>query len=366
MGERRSRGAARLKALGGAVLRSTWPVRRGRAESPAALLVLHDLLLGDTLMLAALLAALRARYPSARILVTASPAVVPLFSGRPYGVQAVPFTERDAAAIMQLPSARNCDIAFIPGDNRLALTARALGARWIVAFADAVPRWKNWMVDESIAFPASPTALGDIFASLAGPIGALPYRVEDWPAPAVTPFERPRSPYAVLHVGARSSLRLWVPERWAEVAERLSRKGLLVVWTAGPGEERLVERIDPSGHHVSYAGALDLAQLWHLIAGATLMVTLDTGVAHLAKLTGTSTACIFGPGSAPLLGPGTFWRAAPFMPVTVPDYPCRDQPFLFKRRLPWVRHCGRPLSQCPRARCMEAVGADDVLAALAQ
>ena len=328
------------------------------------MLVLHDLLLGDTLMLAALLAALRARYPTARILITASPAVVPLFSGRPYGVQAVPFTERDAEAIMRLPSARHCDIAFIPGDNRLALAARALGARWIVAFADAVPRWKNWMVDEGIAFPAKSTALGDIFALLAGPPGALRYRVEDWPAPAFTPFELPGRDYAVLHVGARSPLRHWEPERWLEVAERLNRSGLAVVWTAGPGEQALVEGIDPSGRYTSYAGRLDLAQLWHLIAGARLMVTLDTGIAHLAKLTGTRTACIFGPGSAPLLGRGEFWRAAPFTPVTVPDYPCRDQPLLFKRHLPWVRHCARPVSECPRARCMEAVSADDVCRAL--
>jgi ADP-heptose:LPS heptosyltransferase len=309
---------------------------------------------------------LRSRYPSARILLAASPAVVPLFSGRPYGVQAVPFTERDPETIMRLASARNCDIAFIPGDNRLALTARAIGARWIVAFADAVPGWKNWTVDEAIAFPASAAALGDIFASLAGPARALRYRVEEWPAPAFTPFERPGAPYAVLHVGARSPLRLWAPERWAEVAERLSRGGLAIVWTAGPGEQRLVERIDPSGRHASYAGALDLAQLWHLIAGARLMVTVDTGIAHLAKLTGTATACVFGPGSAPLLGRGEFWRAAPFTPVTVPEFPCRDQPFLFKRRVPWVRHCARPLSECPRARCMEAVAPDDVLAALPQ
>jgi ADP-heptose:LPS heptosyltransferase len=328
-------------------------------------LVLHDLLLGDTLMLTPLLAALRARYPGARIYVTTAPAVLPLFSGRPYGVRALPFTERGADAMTQLEPARDCDIAFVPGETGLALYARALGARWVVGFAKAVPRWKNWMVDESIAFPRSSTALGDIFASLAGPHPAVHFWPDDWPAPACEPFERPRSPYALLHVGARSPLRHWEPARWAEVAAELNRRGLEVVLTAGPGEARLIEEIDPLRAYRAYPGTLNLAQLWHLLAAAEALVTLDTGIAHLAKLTGTRTACIFGPGSAALFGRGEFWKDAPFTEVTIRDFPCRDQRRLFKRHVNWVRHCSRSRSECSRARCMEAVSVRAVLDALA-
>jgi ADP-heptose:LPS heptosyltransferase len=341
----------------------SWRPRR-RTDDPRSILILHDLLLGDTLTLTPLLAALRAKHPGARIYMTAAPAVLPLFSGRPYGVQALPFTERDPDAMAQLAFARDCDIAFIPGETGLALYARALGARWVVAFAKAVPRWKNWAVDESIAFPASSAALGDIFASLAGPHPEVHFRPHDWPAPAFEPFDRPRSPYAVLHVGARSALRHWQPARWAEVAAELKRRGLEVVFTAGPGETRLVEEADPGGEHGSYAGTLTLSQLWHLLYSAELVVTLDTGIAHLAKLTGTRTACIFGPGSAVLLGRGEFWKDAPFAEVTIPDFPCRDQQKVFKRRVAWLRHCARGVEQCPRARCMEAISARDVLDAL--
>ena len=220
------------------------------------------------------------------------------------------------------------------------------------------------MVDEPIAFPNGTAALGDIFALLAGPTAPLRYRAGDWPAPAFTPFGGPKPPYAVLHVGARSPLRHWEPARWADVADRLARTGLEVVLTAGPGEHGLAGAIDPGARYKSYAGLLDLPQMWHLIAGARLMVTLDTGIAHLAKLTGTPTVCIFGPGSAPLLGRGEFWQAAPFAAASVADFPCRDQAFLFKRRLQWVRHCARSSSECPRARCMEAVTPEDVLGAI--
>ena len=50
--------------------------------------------------------------------------------------------------------------------------------------------------------------------------------------------------------------------------------------------------------------------------------------------------------------------------VTVPDFPCRDQRTLFGREIVWVRRCQRSLSECPRPRCMEAIGLKDVLTAL--
>ena len=168
----------------------------------------------------------------------------------------------------------------------------------------------------------------------------------------------------MLHIGARSPLRHWPSPRWTELAERLAGRGYQVAWSTGPGEARLVEEVDPKRRFAAYAGTLDLAQLWHLVAGADLLVTLDTGVAHLAKLTWTKTVCLFGPGSAFLLGRGEFFGDAPFTEVTIRDFPCRDRHQLFKREVTWVRHCARTLDECQRPRCMEAIGLDDVMRAI--
>jgi len=320
--------------------------------------------MGDTLMLAALFAALRHRYPAATIYSTARPELVPLFSGRPYGVQALPFNERDPHALDGLAPAARCDLALIPGENRYALTARAIGARWIVAMAGARSAWKNRLADELVPVPQSPSGLADIFALLAGPPSGLRYRVGDWPAPAFAPFSAPQKPYALLHIGARTPLRYWPLERWSELAEEIAKKGMRVVLSCGPAEKDLVGRFRPAAAYPAYPGTLDLAQLWQLVAGARLLVTLDTGVAHLAKLTGTRTVCLFGPGSAQLFGRGEFWRDAPFSEVTVADFPCRDQRTLFGREIVCVRRCQRSLAECPRPRCMEAIGVKDVLAVL--
>jgi ADP-heptose:LPS heptosyltransferase len=134
-----------------------------------------------------------------------------------------------------------------------------------------------------------------------------------------------------------------------------------VVWSCGPREKGLIHEIDPQNRFASYAGNLDLPQLWQLVANSSLLVTLDTGVAHIAKLTLARTVCLFGPGSAALTGRGEFWRDAPFTEVTVADFPCRDQRVLFGRDVAWARVCRRSLAECARPRCMEAISLEDVL-----
>jgi len=361
-----TRGANRVRALAGAAF-GTLRRRtlRARPSHPAKILVLHELLLGDTLMLAPLLAALRQRYPAAEIFVTAQPGYAALFSGKPYGVRILPYSERNPRALAMLDAARGCDLAILPGENRHAIVARALDAKWIVAFAAGRPAWKNRAADELVAFPAEPAALGDMFASLAGRAAPLRYSDADWPAPACAPFDAPSSDYVVLHVGAGSPLRLWTEQGWRSLADALTARGLQVIWSAGPEETGLVRSIDPRERFPSYAGKLDLAQLWRLLAGATAAVTLDTGIAHLAKLTRTPTVALFGPGSAVLFGKGRFWRDNRFAALTSADVPCRDQRHLFRREIDWVRRCNRTLAHCPRARCMEAITPEQVLACLA-
>jgi ADP-heptose:LPS heptosyltransferase len=182
-----------------------------------------------------------------------------------------------------------------------------------------------------------------------------PYSMRDWPDPPCAPFEQPSGDYAVLHVGASTPLKRWAPEKWRTLAERLAARGLAVVWSAGRGEEAEIAAVDPGRTHRSVAGVLDLAQLWHLLKGARLLVAPDTGVAHLGRIVGTPTVTLFGPGSAVICGPGDFWRASPYRAVTVPDFPCRDQRVLFKREIDWVRRCGRSTAECPAPRCMHAI-----------
>jgi ADP-heptose:LPS heptosyltransferase len=335
--------------------------RAGAGEG--RILVAHNLLLGDTLMLTPLLAKLRREHAASEIVLLAGPSYVPLYSGRPYGVRAVAFKPRDANTTRALWSEAGFDLAVVVGDNRYSWLAAGLGARRIVAHAGDRPWTKDWFVDERRAYGSEPAAWGDLVAELVEGEAPAPYRRGDWKAPAAAPFERPAGPYAVLHVGASTPLKRWPAARWSAVAAGIERLGLQVAWSAGAGEEYLVAACDPEGRHRSYAGRLGLAQLWHLLAGASLLVAPDTGIAHLGRVCWTPTVTLFGPGSAVICGPGSFWRDVPGRAVTVAPFPCRDQRVLFRREIPWVQRCGRSTAECLRPRCMEAIDETAVLEA---
>ena len=356
MGER-----FRTRAL---VVSRAFAQRSVASEAPAhprSVLVAHNLLLGDTLMLTALLAKLSAL--GARVTLLASPAAAPLYATRPYGVRALPFRPADSATTRALLQEGPFDLAVVPGDNRYSWLAAAMGAGHIVAHAGDRPWTKDWFVDATRGYSAEPAAWSDMVADLVDGPDPRPYRRGDWAAPPHTPFEAPRSPYAVLHVGASTPLKRWPAPRWRALAQALEGRGVLPVWSAGRGEETLVAEADPQGRYRSYAGLLDLPQLWHLLAGASLLVAPDTGVSHLGRVAWTPTVAIFGPGSALICGNGRFWRDAPWRAVTREAFPCRDQRILFRREIEWVRRCGRSTRECPRPLCMEAVPVEEVLEA---
>jgi len=358
MGERFN---TRASVVAHALARSL--TRRAGAGRPIRrVLIAHNLLLGDTMMLTPLVAKVRAALPQAEVDLLAAPAFVPLYAGRPYGVRALPFTPSRAATTRALLAGSPYDLAFVVGDNRYSWLAAALGARRIVAHAGGTAR-ANWFVDEAHPYASTPAAWGDMVAELLDGDEPAPYARGDWPDPLAAPFERPTGPYAVLHVGASTPLKQWLPARWNALAQALAADGLEVVWSAGRGEESLVQACDPTGAFASYAGRLDLPQLWYLLRGATLLVAPDTGVAHLGRVTWTPTVTLLGPGSRVLVGPGRFWRDTPWIGVDEDPFPCRDQTILFGRHVAWVRRCGRSVAECAEPRCMHAISVDAALAA---
>ncbi len=86
--------------------------RRTKNPNPRRILVVHHLLLGDTLMLTPLLAKLRERFPRAEIAMTTPVGFVPLYRQRPYGVDAVPYDPRKPGTLIKLLKQSGFDLAF--------------------------------------------------------------------------------------------------------------------------------------------------------------------------------------------------------------------------------------------------------------
>lgn len=123
-----------------------------------------------------------------------------------------------------------------------------------------------------------------------------------------TPPEVDRVPAGVtiVHPGAKAARRRWPPDRYAEVARRLTSEGLRVVVTGSESERGLASRVAQRaglGPEAVLAGRLDLAELAALVARARLVISGDTGVAHLATGYRTGSVVLFGPVSPAHWGP---------------------------------------------------------------
>ena len=367
-----SRLLGRIQIFARALPRLVFKPLRRKPSRPGRILIAHHLLLGDTLLLTPLLAKLRSLYPDAQIVLACPKAIVPLYAGRPFGVDALPFDPRDPHTVRNVLRSGPYDLGIVTGDNRHSWLAYGARCRWIVAHAGDMPAWKNWPVDELIPYPNQPAAWADLAAELVPGEAPPLYRPEFWPAPTPVIFDdslRPHTPYVVLHPGASTAVKRWPIERWRELALRVEELGYRVVWSGGSSEAELVRQIDPDSARLNFAGRLGLADLWHLFAGARALVCPDTGTAHLARLIGTPAVTLFGPGNAQIHGAGRYWRTAPFVPVTIADMPCRNQPNIFRREVSWVRRCDRNTSTCvewrgDHAGCMGRLTVDAVKEAL--
>ncbi|HEX2089449.1 MAG TPA: glycosyltransferase family 9 protein [Actinomycetota bacterium] len=110
----------------------------------------------------------------------------------------------------------------------------------------------------------------------------------------------------VLHPGAKDPTRRWPIDRWVEVAKAVSSSGSRVVVTGSPDETRLAKDIcQEAGLDESavLAGRTDLLELAAVVADARVLVSNDTGVAHLATAFRTPSVVLFGEVSPAEWGP---------------------------------------------------------------
>ncbi len=102
----------------------------------------------------------------------------------------------------------------------------------------------------------------------------------------------------VLHPGSKIPAKRWPAQRFAVLARALTDRGHQVVLTGSADERDLAGRVARAAGlppDVVLAGRTDLADLAALVADARLVISGDTGVAHLATGYGTASVVLFGP-----------------------------------------------------------------------
>src|SRR5690606_4039740 len=109
------------------------------------------------------------------------------------------------------------------------------------------------------------------------------------------------TPIACVHPGATRPENRWPPERFAAVADELASRGHRVVLTGTDGERPLVARVADAmrAPAVDLAGRTDIGTFAALVADARVVVSNDTGAAHVAAATRTPSVVVFAPDGDP-------------------------------------------------------------------
>ena len=113
--------------------------------------------------------------------------------------------------------------------------------------------------------------------------------------------------YYVLSLGADKSYREWEVDSYAEIAKSIFEKTKWIGLICGTEKEsHLGEQIQKicDVPLENYAGRTTLTQLAWLLAKSKILISNETGTAHIASAVGTPTVCI--------LGGGHFGRFAPY------------------------------------------------------
>ena len=272
--------------------------------------------LGDLVFALPAIAALRAAYPEASVVLLGAPAHAALLAGRGVVDEVLPLPpvagvrgdrtdEAAAAAFLRGLRDRRPDLAVqLHGGGRNAnpFTA-ALGARYAVGTAtpDAL------RLDRVLHY--------DFFQhevlrwlEVAGLAGAAPVDLE--PSLPVLDEERRAArallgegPTVVVHPGATDPRRHWPTERFAATAAALAADGVRVVVVGDPSEAAVAQRVVDGARAVlpeatrervrSVAGELDLPGLVGVLAEASVVLANDSGPRHLAQAVGARTVGIF-------------------------------------------------------------------------
>jgi len=365
-----SRTPSRLALLLMIVIQSwQWLLPRKKPQVPQTIWVIHQLLLGDTLMLTGLLAKLRQNYPHATILMIANPAFANLYQSQPYGVQYWGYQPRSLRSFIQIFSLPRPDWALIPGDNRYGWLAFVRGAKWLIGFAGDRPAYKQICFDELLALPSQPIAVTDMMQQLCQGEDAKPYQAKHWQLhnkytlPTI-PMLTDSKDYILFHIGAKSAIKHWSTQNWIALAEYFKQHNKQVVLSAAAGETQQLDEINAVMNLPSYRANLSLVQLIEVMQKAQLIICVDNGIGQLAKVIATPTVCLFGAGSTTLFAEAKFWQDSPYQSVTT-AMECRNTQLLFKRKITWIQTCNRSVQNCLHDEpiCMDNISVKQVIQA---
>jgi ADP-heptose:LPS heptosyltransferase len=305
MKERGNTKLRRLDALGGVPLLLFLRLckRRRTLPHPARSVgILRTSCIGDTVLLSAIVADLRAALPGTKLRFFAGDTnfdTARLFM-REDEVRRIRVTSPIATARTIRREELDVLLDFGPWPRIDALIAALAGARCLIGYQ--TPRqFRHYCYDIAVKHSSDVHELVN-YRQVARALGIVATHephlvVED---ALVLNY----SNYVVFHLwpgGYLSHLREWPEESWLQLARQAAGEGFSIVLTGTKSDRQrnqaLVAQMPASVQVCDVAGQFDLADTAQLLKQAAAVVSVNTGIMHLSAAIGTPTVGISGPTS---------------------------------------------------------------------
>lgn len=286
--------------------------------------------LGDVIHSLPFLAALRRKYPRAKIVWAAQPEFSHLIPGPPWVDEIVEFPRpslkrpfRTLANLIRLRRrllAENFDLSIdLQGLFKSALVVALSGSRKRLGVA--FMREGSYFISRRVRGAHADGHAVERNLDVARFLGADVDKVE-YPFPNLSEHEQKvvaklnafgdltSFPYIVLAPGTRWPTKCWPASHFAELAARLLNDGWRVILAGAPGDREIMERIvaavprDVAAERlIDFVGQTSLQELAALIKNSSLFVSGDTGPLHIAAALQVPIVAVFGPTLPDRTGP---------------------------------------------------------------
>jgi len=257
--------------------------------------------LGDMVMSVAFVRAVQEAYPHAQVSVIARKGIHELLPFFPPTEHQFLFSKEAYGGIRGLwrfgrtiRRTASFDLFFsLPDSFSSAFMGMATGAAKRVGYKNEA---RNLLLTHAYAKPAGMHRVDAYLHLLKKYSGTVP------PATVRLQHAFAKAGHIVVNINSEASSRRLTPAKAVELLQLLrARTAQKIVLIGGPGEKEFVEgvlsQLSDKKNIESFAGRTSLPGLVELLASAQLVLTTDSGPAHLANALGTRTIVLFGAGN---------------------------------------------------------------------
>jgi lipopolysaccharide heptosyltransferase II len=267
------------------------------ATETSSILILRLSSLGDIVLTTPLIAALRERYPASRIeMVIAKEyeSLIPAIQGltRVHVFDKSGGTSELRTLSQKLRSEKFDFVLDLHNVLRTKMLRRGIGKSVMVINKRTFRRWL--LVKFKInRLKNCPDVIGRYFETAtslaitdrgAGPV-LMTHAIQEKNRIAIAP-------------GSRHWNKRWPAEHFANIAEELIARGYHIDLHGSSEDSIIAKEITrnlPTEHYTDFAGKLNLREAAEKISEASVIISNDSGLAHVAEAVGTKVVAMFGP-----------------------------------------------------------------------